>query len=121
MIEVGDIVRHGGKLWAVRELERSVPLGFPPDGILDDGNGTVLRVSTDALEVVLSPELSPGMDVAIFNGAYHAVIVRDDGDTVLCTDDRIKPPFGRQMYVTPIGKGVVVAENLSLILKQLEL
>ena len=100
-------------------LVRSVPLGFPPDALISDGDGTVLRVSAASHVPIASATFEPGREVR-FQGNRRGIVVRDLGDVVEVTDERHTPPLGRhakQTYVTPVPRGRLAAENLSTIIQ----
>jgi len=116
----GDVVEHRGEAWAVVELVRSVPIGFPPHALISR-NGETLRVSTAALTAITSATFTAGQKVR-FQGSRHGTVMRDLGDVVEVTDERPSPAFGKNAkreYITPIPRGQLARDNLNFIVQSL--
>jgi hypothetical protein len=110
-ISLGDIIEHNGEPWAVLELVRSVPLGFPPDALISR-DGETLRLSIAALIAIASPTFEPGQSVK--HNGQQCTVARDVGEFVEVLEDRPAPQLGPGMrqYVFPVARGKLVSQNL---------
>jgi non-ribosomal peptide synthetase component E (peptide arylation enzyme) len=120
-IAEGDIIERGGEFWVIVEIVNSVPVGFPYDALISNGDDT-LRVSTAAMVAVAHATFTAGQRVRMPFWNHEGVVERDLGDVIEVSDQRPVPPLGKhakQTFITPIRLGPLAAANLSSIVKQL--